>query len=61
VSLSSIALAMGSGSCAIVLVSAAFAGMHGFALVGGSTVGNALVLVLLLWPALVFGTSYVLE
>ncbi|WP_372479515.1 lysostaphin resistance A-like protein [Halomicrobium sp. HM KBTZ05] len=43
---------------AILIASIAFAGMHGVALVGGSTVGNALVLVVLLWPALVFGTSY---
>jgi len=43
---------------AILIASAAFAGMHGIALVGGSTVGNLLVLTLLLSPALVLGTAY---
>jgi len=43
---------------AIFVASVAFAGMHGFALVGGSTVGNLLVLTLLLTPALVLGTAY---
>jgi len=43
---------------AILVTSVAFAGMHGFALVGGSMVGNILVLTLLLIPALIFGTSY---
>jgi len=43
---------------AVLIASAAFAGMHGIALVGGSTVGNLLVLTLLLSPALVLGASY---
>ena len=43
---------------AILITSVAFAGMHGFALVGGSTVGNLLVLTLLLVPALILGTAY---
>lgn len=43
---------------AIGITSLAFAGMHGFALVGGSTVGNILALTLLLSPALVLGASY---
>lgn len=43
---------------AVLIASAAFAGMHGIALVGGSTVGNLLVLTILLSPALVLGASY---
>jgi membrane protease YdiL (CAAX protease family) len=43
---------------AILITSVAFAGMHGFALVGGSMAGNILVLTLLLIPALVLGTAY---
>lgn len=42
----------------VLIASVAFAGMHGIALVGGSTVGNLLVLTLLLSPALVLGASY---
>ena len=43
---------------AILIASAAFAGMHGIALVGGSLAGNLLVLTLLLSPALVLGAAY---
>jgi len=43
---------------AILIASAAFAGMHGIALVGGSLAGNLLVLTILLSPALVLGAAY---
>ena len=43
---------------AIVLASVVFAGLHWFALSGGSLTGNLVVLAILLGPAFVFGISY---
>ncbi|WP_324757759.1 CPBP family intramembrane glutamic endopeptidase [Haloarcula sp. GH36] len=42
----------------ILVPSVAFAGLHWFALSGGSTAGNLFVVSLLVLPALVFGVSY---
>ena len=42
----------------ILVPSIAFAGLHWFALSGGSTTGNLFVVSLLVLPALVFGVSY---
>lgn len=42
----------------VLIPSAIFAGLHWFALAGGSPTGNLLVLGVLLGPAIVFGTSY---
>ena len=43
---------------AVGLASVIFAGLHWFALTGGSTAGNALVIAILTVPALVFGATY---
>lgn len=43
---------------AIGLASSVFAGLHWFALSGGSPTGNLVALAVLVVPALVFGTSY---
>ncbi|MCU4799557.1 CPBP family intramembrane metalloprotease [Halobacteria archaeon HArc-gm2] len=42
----------------VLIPSAIFAGLHYFALTGGSLTGNLVVLVILLGPSLVFGASY---
>lgn len=43
---------------AVGLASTVFAGLHWFALSGGSPTGNLIALAILVVPALVFGTSY---
>ncbi|MFC6865426.1 CPBP family intramembrane glutamic endopeptidase [Halomicroarcula sp. GCM10025817] len=43
---------------AVVLASVIFAGLHWFALSGGSTTGNLVVLAVLVGPSLVFGLAY---
>ncbi|MFC7250600.1 CPBP family intramembrane glutamic endopeptidase [Halomicroarcula sp. GCM10025324] len=43
---------------AVVLASVIFAGLHWFALSGGSATGNLVVLGVLLGPAIVFGLAY---
>ena len=42
----------------VLLASAVFAGLHWFALTGGSATGNLVALGILVGPALVFGTAY---
>lgn len=47
-----------SPATAVIIASALFSGVHWFALSGGSPIGNLIILLFLMIPALVFGISY---